>query len=251
VPVWATLPQARLLDVARAMHAEDVAPGTEVVRQGEPGHRFYLIARGGFEVVIDGRPEVRLGRGDYFGERALLRRQPRAATVIAVEPSRVFALDQADFDALLAHDLETRERLAAAMAYREEVADMPLFRDLSPAELDLLLVRLTPLNLAAGEPVIRQGEAGQRFYVVRSGRVEVARDGDVLARLGPGEAFGEIALLLDMPRTATVVALEPTQLLALEADAFRDLLASYLGRATELERLSHLRLSQHRRLLED
>jgi putative peptide zinc metalloprotease protein len=251
VPVWAALPQARLLEVARAMQAEDVAPGTEVVRQGEPGQRFYLIARGAFEVFVDGRPEVRLGRGDYFGERALLRRQPRAATVVAVEPSRVFGLDQAEFEALLAHDLETRERLAAAMAYREEVADMPLFRELSPAELDLLLVRLSPVNVQVGEAVIRQGEPGQRFYVVRSGRVEVTRDGELLAELGPGEAFGEIALLLDVRRTATVIAREPTQLLALEADAFRDLLSSYLGRATELQRLSHLRLSQHRRLLED
>ena len=69
-----------------------------------------------------------------------------------------------------------------------------------------------------------------------------------LARLGPGEAFGEIALLLDVPRTATITASEPTRLLALEAHDFRDLLAGYLGRADELVRLSHLRLRTHRRL---
>jgi CRP-like cAMP-binding protein len=84
--------------------------------------------------------------------------------------------------------------------------------------------------------------------VVRSGSVPVERDGERLARLGAGEAFGEIALLLDVPRTATISALEPTRLLALEAHDFRDLLAGYLGRAGELERLSHLRLRTHRRL---
>ena len=70
----------------------------------------------------------------------------------------------------------------------------------------------------------------------------------MLAQLGPGEAFGEIALLLDLPRTATVAAIEPATLLALDAYDFRDLLASYLGRAGELERLSHLRLLSHKRL---
>jgi CRP-like cAMP-binding protein len=84
--------------------------------------------------------------------------------------------------------------------------------------------------------------------VVRSGRVKVTRNGGPLAELGPGEAFGEIALLLDVPRTATVTALEPTRLLVLEAHDFRDLLAGYLGRAGELERLSHLRLRTHKRL---
>jgi CRP-like cAMP-binding protein len=141
-----------------------------------------------------------------------------------------------------------RAQLEAALAYRDEVARMPLFRELSPAELDLLLARLVPLEVRPGETIIRQGELGQRFYLIRSGTVEVERDGARLAQLGPGEAFGEIALLLDVPRTATVTASEPTRLLALEARDFRDLLAGYLGRAGDLERLSHLRLRAHKRL---
>ena len=125
---------------------------------------------------------------------------------------------------------------------------MPLFRDLSPRELDVLLARLEPLAAGIGEVVIRQEDPGERFFVVRSGCVEVSRDGRVLAELGPGEAFGEIALLLDVPRTASVTAIEPTTLLALEAHDFRDVLAGYLGRGSELERLSHLRLLSHKRL---
>jgi putative peptide zinc metalloprotease protein len=247
VPLWSELPAARLLEVARAMRAMDIPRGVEVVRQGETGDRFFLVVHGAFEVLVDGQ-HIRLERGDYFGERALLHRAPRAATVIAMEPSRVLVLDQAAFDTLLAGDLAVRARLEAALAYREDVAEMPLFQDLSPAELDLLLARLVPLEVATGETIIRQGESGERFYVVRSGALEVQRDGQPLARLGAGEAFGEIALLLDVPRTATVTAVEPTRLLALEAHDFRDLLAGYLGRADELQRLSHLRLRTHKRL---
>ncbi len=248
VPLWAGLPDGQALEVARAMRVQDVPPGTEVVRQGEPGDRFYLIDYGRFEVLVDGQPVARLGRGDYFGERALLNRAPRAATVVAVEPGRVFWLDQAQFQALLAHDLATRARLEAAVAYRAEVAAMPLFRDLRPVELDLLLARLIPIRVEAGAAIIHQGEPGDRFYIIRSGSVQVERDDHLLATLGPGETFGEIALLHNVPRTATVRAVEPTELLALEATDFHDLLASYFGRAEELERLSHLRLATHHRL---
>jgi CRP-like cAMP-binding protein len=248
VQVFSDLPPARLLEIARAMRSEEVGSGMEVIRQGDRGDRFYLVARGSFEVLVDDRPVVRLGRGDFFGERALLQRAPRAATVVATEPGQVFTLERTDFDRLLAGDLAARQRLIAALAYRDEVAAMPLFRDLSPAELDLLLARLSVISAADGEIIIRQGEPGERFYVVRSGAVRIERGGQELARLGPGEAFGEIALLLDVPRTATVIALEPTVLVALEAHDFRDVLATYLGRSNELERLSHLRLLSHKRL---
>jgi CRP-like cAMP-binding protein len=248
VPLWSELPAGRLLEVARAMRTQNVTRGAEVVRQGDAGDRFYLIASGEFEVFVDGVPDTHLGRGDFFGERALLHRAPRAATVVATQDGRLFALERADFDALLASDLAVRARIEASLAYREEVSTMPLFHDLSPGELDVLLARLEPLAVEAGEVVIEQGEPGDRFYVVRSGQVEVTRDGLVLARLGRGDAFGEIALLLDVPRTATVTALESTMLLTLDADGFRDVLAGYLGRSVELERLSHLRLLSHKRL---
>jgi putative peptide zinc metalloprotease protein len=248
VPLWSEVPAARLLEIARAMRAEDVAAGAEVVRQGEAGDRFYLVARGAFEGRVDNRAVVRLGRGDFFGERALLQRATRAATVMATEPGQIFVLERHDFERLLAGDLAARQRIEAALAFRDEVAAMPLFHDLAPAELDVLLPRLTPVSASRGEVIVRQGDHGDRFYVVRSGTLRVERNGESLARLGPGDAFGEIALLLEVPRTATVTATEPTTMLALEADGFRDVLASYLGRASELERLSHLRLLSHKRL---
>jgi putative peptide zinc metalloprotease protein len=248
VPIWSELPAARLVELARAMRAEDVAPGTQLVRQGEFGDRFYVVARGVFEVQVDVQQRVRLTRGDYFGERALLRHVRRAATVVAVEPGRVFALSAADFDALLAGDLGLRGRLSESLEYRTEVAEMTLFQDLSPGELDVLLNRLVPIAAPRGNTIIEQGDHGDRFFIVRSGALEVRRDGVCLARLERGDAFGEIALLLDVPRTASVVAVEPSQLLALDSRDFHDVLESYLGRTVALQRLSHLRLRSHRRL---
>jgi len=248
VPLWAGLPEERLIEVARAMRTENVAAGSEVVRQGEPGDRFYLIAHGAFEVMVDEQPVTRLARGEYFGELALLNDAPRAATVVAVEPGRVYSLDHMAFRATLAHDLATQARVQAAMVYREEIAVMPLFRDLAPADLDLLLARFVRLTAGAGEDIIRQGESGDRFYVIRSGAVKVIKDGAAVANRARGDAFGELALLLNTPRAATVRATEPTELLALNAADFQDLLVRYLGRKGELERLTSMELTSHRRL---
>jgi CRP-like cAMP-binding protein len=68
-----------------------------------------------------------------------------------------------------------------------------------------------------------------------------------LAELGPGDAFGEMALLLDVPRTATVRAVGRTELLALGKDQFHDLLLGYCRREGALKRLSHLRMVSHKR----
>ena len=118
------------------------------------------------------------------------------------------------FHATLAHNTATRLRLESGLAYQAGVAAMPLFRDLAPAELDLLLTRLVPRTVTAGEVIIRQGERSDRFYVVRAGAVAMKRDREVLTTLGPGEACSVIGLLLDVPRAATVTAPERTEALS-------------------------------------
>jgi CRP-like cAMP-binding protein len=215
------------------------------VRQGEPGERFYLIESGAYEVLVDGQPIARLARGDFFGERALLRDAPRAATVVALGPGRLFWLDRGAFRAMVARDVETWSKLENALVQRAELAAIPLFRDLTPVQLDLLLTRLIPVRVQMGQAILRQGDPGDRFYIIRSGEVVVLRDGRVLTRLGPGNTFGEIALLRNTPRTASVRATVPCELLALEAADFHDLLLAYCERAGALERLSHLRLASH------
>ncbi|MDP9237789.1 MAG: cyclic nucleotide-binding domain-containing protein [Chloroflexota bacterium] len=244
-PMWRDVPEAWLLEMAQEMRDERVGAGAEVVRQGEPGDRFYLIDAGSFQVLIDGREEARLGRGDYFGERALLERVPRTATVVAQTRGRVFSLEGEQFRRRAAGDLAMKQRLDTSLDVRDALRRYPLFRKIPPAQLDLLIARFEPRTLAAGETLFRQGDVGDRFYVLTAGALDVKRGGRQIARLAPGEAVGEIALLSDTPRTATVRAVEPVELLSLSKDDFRDLLTRYCSRGRALDRMAHARVREH------
>jgi predicted MFS family arabinose efflux permease len=100
------------------------------------------------------------------------------------------------------------------------VRNSPLFRPLPLPTLERLANNLQSLDMDAGITVIAEGDEGDLFYLIAEGQVRVTRRGRDLATLGPGDSFGEIALLRDVPRTATVTTLEPTRLLALERDDF-------------------------------
>jgi len=97
---------------------------------------------------------------------------------------------------------------------------LPLFAPLAPATLEFLASSLRRTTVEPGRTIVRQGDGGDEFYVVDAGRVAVEVDGSARGELGAGEHFGEIALLRDVPRTATVSALEETSLYALGRDDF-------------------------------
>jgi MFS family permease len=97
---------------------------------------------------------------------------------------------------------------------------VPVFAPLEPKKLEAIAQQLGRLPVHAGDVVIREGDEGDRFYVVESGRTTATHHGRVLSSQGPGDPFGEIALLRDVPRTATVTADEDSVLLYLERDAF-------------------------------
>jgi MFS family permease len=114
----------------------------------------------------------------------------------------------------------------------ELVRETPLFRPLPPATAEQLAASLVPVRIRAGDDVFRQGDSGDRFYLVDVGEVVVSIDGQPVQRLGQGGYFGEIALLRDVPRTATVTAEVDTNLLALERDEF---IAAVTGHAPSAE----------------
>ena len=95
-----------------------------------------------------------------------------------------------------------------------------IFAPLPTPMLERLARNLIPISVPVGSAVITQGEAGDRFYAIIQGTLEVLVDGRQLTTLGPGGSFGEIALIRDVPRTATVVATTETRLLALDRDEF-------------------------------
>ena len=109
---------------------------------------------------------------------------------------------------------------------------LALFRPLPPATLDQLASALIAVTATDGDQIIRQGDSGDRFYVIAKGEVDVASDGQPVATLGEGDYFGEIALLRDVPRTATVTARGDVELYALERDEF---LGAVTGHAESVE----------------
>jgi CRP-like cAMP-binding protein len=99
-----------------------------------------------------------------------------------------------------------------------------LFSGISTHALGLIADRAVDITFTAGDYIVRQGQVGTGFYLIASGRVRIERGGEVIARLGAGEFFGELSVLDQMPRTAHVVADEPTVCLALPSWDFTKLL---------------------------
>jgi CRP/FNR family cyclic AMP-dependent transcriptional regulator len=136
------------------------------------------------------------------------------------------------------------------------LATVPLFAHLAPDELEALARHLQVRHLVAGTPVFRRGDAGEALYIVRNGEVRISvasAEGKelVLAMLGPGDFFGELALFDGDPRSADAIAAEDTTLLVLWRDQFRRLLeASPALAASALAALSR-RLRRSDLLIED
>lgn len=120
---------------------------------------------------------------------------------------------------------------------------LPLFAPLPAPALERLARRLEPVDLAPGEVMMRQGEPGERFYLVAAGELEVRRDGQRVGTLARGEGCGEIALLRDVPRRATVSALGACQLYALEKAPFLEALTGHPAASREAELLVQARTS--------
>jgi len=149
-----------------------------------------------------------------------------------------------------------RADVATAASYADTLAMMPLFRSLDRERLLRLVSRASEHVFTAGNAVIRQGETADHVFVVLSGLVRVVQStfesplvGQVLAEIGYGEVFGELAMLTDQPRTATVVAVEHTRCLALAPDDFMQVLQRSPDMAIGLLRALAWRLTNADRLL--
>jgi CRP-like cAMP-binding protein len=109
---------------------------------------------------------------------------------------------------------------------------VPFLAPLAEPTLERISSLFEPVAVPSGAEVFAQGDSGDRFYLVERGEVTVERDGSAVAVLGPGEYFGEIALVQDVPRTATVRAAADAELLALDRDEF---IAAVTGHAPSRE----------------
>ena len=118
-----------------------------------------------------------------------------------------------------------------------------IFAPLPYAALRRLAASLGEHRAAPGDAIVRQGDEGDLVYVIAEGRAAVTRDGGALRELGPGDVFGELALILDVPRTATVTATEPAVLRTLAREPF---LAAVTGNQLSRDALRRLVASRPR-----
>jgi CRP-like cAMP-binding protein/cytochrome P450 len=192
--------------------------GSTIIHQGDAADEFFIVVDGEVEIErTSGSGAVehlaRIGKGGYFGEIGLLHGVPRTATVRASEGGvTVLVISRESFMQMVAeHDLISDE--IAEMAKRRmmvsQLADA--LPGLDSAALTKVSTHLERQRFAPGQVVIQQGDEADRFYVVVAGNAEVVNhhpggDDIVLAMLGPGEYFGEIGILHNRPRTATVRA---------------------------------------------
>ncbi|HEX9416259.1 MAG TPA: MFS transporter [Gaiellaceae bacterium] len=138
---------------------------------------------------------------------------------------------------------------AAAPAPAEQLTllrQIPLFAPLPIVVVEQLASSLVPMHVPAGDTVIQQGEEGDRFYVIESGELEVSVDGRPVRTMGPGDHFGEIALLRDVPRTATVRARSGADLYALDRDEFIGAVTGHAPSARAADAVIAQRLSTAR-----
>jgi CRP-like cAMP-binding protein/Zn-dependent protease len=230
LPAFDDLDADVLSDLAGRVELVSVRDGQTVFRQGDLADAFYVVGSGTVRIEDedpdqgDTRILTTLHRGDAFGELGLLGAAPRAATARAEGDARLFRVDKASFDALLADDIDAPD-FAPTMQSYAELRSLGPFRGLATTDLALVLDHGSWVNAAPGEAVITQGEPGDAFYVIGSGQADVVRDDEVIATLGAGAYFGEVALLTDEPRNATVIAHTPSRVFRLDREGFGDVIA--------------------------
>ena len=216
------LPRPALAAIAHHLRIDRVEPGDTVVTYGEPADRFYLVREGALEAIgPEGEQFGRIIPGEGFGELALLDQTTRTATVRALEPTVLWSLDRGHFGRWVKDRFEVSARIRASREERERLAALPFFKGLASQELDRIAARLQTRRVSAGQDVFRAGDPGDRYYIIREGTASVRLpDGTEIRTLGPGDGFGELALLFGGARSATVTAVSDLVLATLARSDF-------------------------------
>jgi CRP/FNR family transcriptional regulator, cyclic AMP receptor protein len=124
--------------------------------------------------------------------------------------------------------------MAHKSTYLEHLARVPLFSDCSKGELERLARRTTDIAIEAGQSILKEGRTGFEFFVIVEGTAEVTRRGKRIVDLGPGDFFGELALLDNAPRDATITAVTPLEVIVLTRAEFNTALAEAPGMTRKL-----------------
>ena len=219
VPLLNGLPTEVLDQLSECAKSVTFLAGDIVIGEGERGDALYIITHGIASVYKGDKKVAELSDGDFFGEMALLGNQVRTATVKAKHPSTLLRLRRRDVMQLAREGTELKRRLTAIKEERqtqtELVGIVPLLRGLSSEVLELIVEQTMSVGFKPGDAVMTEGERGDSMFIIIHGVVSVYKAGELIADLKEGDFFGEMALLGDQVRTATVKIKEQTALLKL------------------------------------
>lgn len=211
--------------VVNAMKERTLQPGDFAIKQGDDGDYLFIIAKGAFECWIkkaDGEEKMvgARGPGDVFGELALMYNCPRAASVKATELSVCWQLDRETFNAIVKKAATEKREMSMGVLKKVD-----LLSSMDSYELGQLADALVSQSFESGAEIIKEGDKGDKFYILAEGTASATKDGvgEVMKYEG-GQFFGELALINDKPRAATVTATSKSACLVLDGKAFKRLL---------------------------
>ncbi|KAJ2974925.1 hypothetical protein NQ176_g5802 [Zarea fungicola] len=212
---------------------------SQVISQGDAGDYFYVVEKGSFDVYVNPTGAVEPGpdgmgakvgnieAGGSFGELALMYNAPRAATIVSAEGNcTLWALDRVTFRRILMESTFARRRM-----YESFLEEVPLLSSLTPYERSKIADALETQKFAPGALIIKEGDPGYSFYLLEAGTAD-AYKGDPsnkVLQYKKGDFFGELALLNDAPRAASVVATTDVKVATLGKNAFQRLLGPVEG----------------------
>lgn len=207
-----------------------VSNGFKIITEGETGDYFYIVQTGGVQFTKKGVEVGKAGPGMSFGDLALLYDSPRAATCIAMEDCTLWRVDQTTFRQILANSSVTGDRSTMEILRKVE-----FLRDLSDEYIAKIASAVEQESFKKGDVIIRKGDMGTLFYILKTGSVQVKDIESGLSSatadksyddivLKAGDFFGERAILKEEPRNATIVALEDCTVLTLSHTNFLDMI---------------------------
>ncbi|TWW62089.1 protein kinase, cAMP-dependent, regulatory, type II, alpha, B isoform X1 [Takifugu flavidus] len=230
--LFKTLDQEQFSEILDAMFEVLVKPQQHIIDQGDDGDNFYVIETGTFDIFVK-KDGANLCVGKYdnkgsFGELALMYNTPRAATIVATQDGALWALDRATFHRLIVKNNAKKRRM-----YEAFIESVALLKSLELSERMKIVDALAARGFKDGERIITQGDDADCFYIVESGQVRIMIKSKVseqnnveveVARCSRGHYFGELALVTNKPRAASVYAVGETKCLVIDVQAFERLL---------------------------
>lgn len=246
-PLFRQLDAASTAAIWSSMETLDVQPGEYVIRQGETGRSFFIVAEGTVRVsrvVEDEEEELGyLGAGQFFGEIALLTTLKRTASVVAVSHCKILRLERESIESIILRHANVHQELQRFVYQRlihNLLISSLLFFPLSDIKRWELAQQFNVLEVPEGFSVLAEGQHADGLYLIAGGKVRLERayeDGtsQALSELEPGQFFGELSILTKRASFCSIVALESTTFLKLNAENFHRVLEQYPRVLTLLE----------------